>query len=259
MQQPNFPPPGQQDPITQVDYPRPPPIANQKPNESYDQPGQNVPQQNYQYQQPQMGQSQYYQQPQMGPPTLMPPQQYYQQQQQGQYYQRPVQQMPRQQFPVAAPPMGVQGAYRPMQTLPVQPWSTGLFDCAQDIENTIITLFCPCITFGQIADITDRGMTTCSSAGIMYVLILGCTGLQWIYSWMYRTRMRQQYSLPEDPCHDCLVHFVCEYCALCQEYRELKNRGFNMDLGWIGNMQMQAQMGAAAQCAVAPPVQGMTR
>jgi hypothetical protein len=30
---------------------------------------------------------------------------------------------------------------------------------------------------------------------------------------------------------DCLVHFCCETCALCQEYRELKNRGYDMSIG----------------------------
>jgi hypothetical protein len=33
------------------------------------------------------------------------------------------------------------------------------------------------------------------------------------------------------PCNDCLVHFCCDACALCQEYRELKHRGFDMTMG----------------------------
>ncbi|CAF2043868.1 unnamed protein product [Brassica napus] len=47
------------------------------------------------------------------------------------------------------------------------------------------------------------------------------------------------------PCGDCLKHFFCELCALTQQYRELKNRGFNMDLGWAGNVQRQQNQGAA--------------
>jgi hypothetical protein len=38
---------------------------------------------------------------------------------------------------------------------------------------------------------------------------------------------------------DCLVHFCCETCALSQEYRELKNRGFDMG---IGNMFIPVQI-----------------
>jgi len=32
---------------------------------------------------------------------------------------------------------------------------------------------------------------------------------------------------------DCLVHFCCETCALCQEYRELKNRGYDLSIGTL--------------------------
>ncbi|GKV19461.1 hypothetical protein SLEP1_g29722 [Rubroshorea leprosula] len=30
--------------------------------------------------------------------------------------------------------------------------------------------------------------------------------------------------------NDCLVHFCCLPCALCQEYRELRNRGFDVSI-----------------------------
>nr|GEW28892.1 auxilin-like protein [Tanacetum cinerariifolium] len=43
----------------------------------------------------------------------------------------------------------------------------------------------------------------------------------------------------EQPCNDVFVHCCCEFCALCQEYRELKNRGFEPSLGWEGNFMMQ--------------------
>ncbi|GFP83544.1 protein plant cadmium resistance 12 [Phtheirospermum japonicum] len=51
--------------------------------------------------------------------------------------------------------------------------------------------------------------------------------------------MRQQYFLQESPCGDCVVHCFCDSCALCQEYRELKNRGFDMSVGWQENMERQ--------------------
>ncbi|GKV52770.1 hypothetical protein SLEP1_g59336 [Rubroshorea leprosula] len=37
------------------------------------------------------------------------------------------------------------------------PWSSGLCDCLSDIPNCCITCWCPCVTFGQIAEIVDRG------------------------------------------------------------------------------------------------------
>ncbi|KAL8249827.1 hypothetical protein R6Q59_006695 [Mikania micrantha] len=60
--------------------------------------------------------------------------------------------------------------------------------------------------------------------------------------------MRQQYILPEKPCNDCLVHFCCEPCAICQEYRELKYRGFDVSFGWQGTMEMQNRV------IVTPPI-----
>lgn len=123
-----------------------------------------------------------------------------------------------------------------------------------------ITCFCPCITFGQIAEIVDKGSTCMHSYHINLILItwfflqsflltwsyccftacavqgtvygaLAMTGFACLYSCFYRSKMRGQYDLEESPCVDCLAHFFCEACALCQEYRELKIRGFDMGIG----------------------------
>ncbi|XP_034604736.1 cell number regulator 9-like [Setaria viridis] len=56
-----------------------------------------------------------------------------------------------------------------------------------------LTIFCPCVTVGRIAAIEDQGACCVSP--------------------------------------DCCVHFCCESCALCQEYRELKARCFDMSHG----------------------------
>ncbi|KAL8268965.1 hypothetical protein R6Q59_002763 [Mikania micrantha] len=39
-------------------------------------------------------------------------------------------------------------------------WSTGLCDCGEDCSNCCLTFWCPCITFGRIAEVLDKG-TTC--------------------------------------------------------------------------------------------------
>ena len=94
-----------------------------------------------------------------------------------------------------------------------------------------VTCLCPCITFGQIAEIIDRGSTSCGTSGALYTLVMLLTGCQCVYSCFYRAKMRAQYGLQESPCADCCVHCCCECCALCQEFRELKKRGFDMNIG----------------------------
>ncbi|XP_015580022.1 protein PLANT CADMIUM RESISTANCE 2-like [Ricinus communis] len=134
-------------------------------------------------------------------------------------------------------------------------WSSGLCDCGSDVKNCCITFWCPCITFGQIAEIVEKGTTSCATTGAIYAILACFTGCGCIYSCMYRSKLRHQYMLPESPCNDCLVHCCCEACALCQEYRELKSRGFDMSIGWQGNVERQK-----GGVAMAPVFQaGMTR
>uniref|UniRef100_I1Q1F0 Uncharacterized protein n=1 Tax=Oryza glaberrima TaxID=4538 RepID=I1Q1F0_ORYGL len=38
-------------------------------------------------------------------------------------------------------------------------WSVKLFDCFGDSGTCCLTCWCPCITFGRIAEIVDRGST----------------------------------------------------------------------------------------------------
>ncbi|KAK8957961.1 Cell number regulator 10 [Platanthera zijinensis] len=130
-------------------------------------------------------------------------------------------------YPASTPPPPMPG-YQPQG--PGQ-WSTGLCDCSDDSCNCCLTFCCPCITFGRIAEIVDRGSSSCGTSGALYVLIASLTGCQCLYSCAYRTKLRAHFSLPESPCNDCLVHCCCEACALCQAYRELQNRGFDMTLG----------------------------
>ncbi|KAL6634091.1 hypothetical protein ACP70R_026762 [Stipagrostis hirtigluma subsp. patula] len=150
---------------------------------------------------------------------------------------------------------GATAAFAMQAQPPVAAWSTGLCDCFDDCGNCCVTCLCPCITFGQIAEIVDRGSTSCGASGALYTLIMLLTGCQCVYSCFYRSKMRAQYGLQEGPCIDCCVHCCCEHCALCQEYRELKKRGFDMNLGWHANMERQGRTAAT----MPPQMPGMTR
>ncbi|XP_027343235.1 protein PLANT CADMIUM RESISTANCE 2-like [Abrus precatorius] len=137
-------------------------------------------------------------------------------------------------------------------------WSTGLFGCFSNFKNCCITCWCPCVTFGQVAEIVDKGSTSCGASGALYTLVCCVLGCGCLYSCFYRSKMRRQYMLKDSPCCDCLVHCCCEPCALCQEYRELENRGFDMVIGWHGNVEQRNQ-GVAMSAPTAPGVEPMSR
>ncbi|KAL6189424.1 hypothetical protein ACLB2K_040813 [Fragaria x ananassa] len=74
---------------------------------------------------------------------------------------------------------------------------------------------------------------TCFAHSIVYGLLM-TVQCHWLYSCLYRNKLRKNFGLAEEPCCDCLVNYCCEPCALCQEHAELKSRGFNPSIGWIG-------------------------
>nr|XP_043620774.1 protein PLANT CADMIUM RESISTANCE 2-like [Erigeron canadensis] len=105
-------------------------------------------------------------------------------------------------------------------------WSSGLCDCCADPKLCCITCWFPCVTFGRIAKAVDNGKTSWVASAGIHGLLTYMTGFGWIYSCMYRSKMRERYMLESTSSfRDCLAHFCCERCALCQEYRELQFRG----------------------------------
>ncbi|KAL5827910.1 hypothetical protein ACOSQ4_019707 [Xanthoceras sorbifolium] len=155
------------------------------------------------------------------------------------------------------------GTYMPQSHQPFQQnkgaWSSGLCDCFSDCSGCCLTCWCPCITFGRISEIVDKGSSSCGVNGAIYFLLQLLIGCACCYSCFYRSKMREQFNLEESPCGDCLVHCFCEECALCQEYRELKSRGFDVALGWQGNVNRENK-GVAMAAPTAPVMEeGMKR
>ncbi|OMP05874.1 hypothetical protein CCACVL1_01801 [Corchorus capsularis] len=135
-----------------------------------------------------------------------------------------------------------------------QEWSVGFCDCFSDMKTCCTACWCPCITFGQIAEIADKGSTSCGASGALYTLIMFITGCPMLYSCFYRNKLRKQYNLVGGGCGDCFRHCCCETCALTQEYRELKNRGFDPSIGWHANVERNPGL------AMAPVVEkGMSK
>ncbi|PPS00091.1 hypothetical protein GOBAR_AA20572 [Gossypium barbadense] len=177
------------------------------------------------------------------------------------------------------------------------PWSTILYDCTADVPNFMVSMQQPRLSKALHAEAAglpsqqalaaaasctniashvgvlalplgilltssakDQSVT-CRASGAFFVLfsILTVCISNRIYSYTYRARLRSQYILEESPCRDCYLHFWCEACALCQEYRELKNRGFDVSLGWHGNWERQKILGVPMPMAPAETETGMRR
>ncbi|KAK4590700.1 hypothetical protein RGQ29_021036 [Quercus rubra] len=138
------------------------------------------------------------------------------------------------------------------------PWSTGLFDCHEHQTNAIMTAFLPCVTFGQIAEVLDAGEMTCHLGSFIYLLMMPALCSQWIIGSKYRTKLRKKYDLVEAPYTDVISHIFCPCCSLCQEFRELKNRGLDPALGWNGILaEQEGRRHHDQTVAVPPPKQAM--
>ncbi|CAL5208223.1 unnamed protein product [Lathyrus oleraceus] len=116
---------------------------------------------------------------------------------------------------------------------PPPKWSAEFCGCGENPTTCLITCCLPCITFGQIAEVVDEGRSSCAVQGCVYGLLMSIT-CHWLYSCLYREKLRAKFGLPAEPCCDCCVHFCCDACALCQEHAELKARGLDPSKGWIG-------------------------
>ncbi|XP_071901496.1 protein PLANT CADMIUM RESISTANCE 8-like [Coffea arabica] len=140
------------------------------------------------------------------------------------------------------------------------PWSTGLFDCHEDKTNAVMTACCPCVTFGQIAEVLDAGELTSPVGTFIYLLMMPALCSQWIMGSKYRTKLRTRYGLVEAPYQDVFSHIFCSCCSLCQEFRELRNRDLDPALGWNGILARQQGMQYGYPHATNPPsVQSMSK
>ncbi|KAI4380158.1 hypothetical protein MLD38_006379 [Melastoma candidum] len=137
------------------------------------------------------------------------------------------------------------------------PWRSGLFDCCRDPISAIITTIAPCVTFGLNTNILDNGSTGCLTGTLLYVFLcpLLCRiGIK------YRKRLRNAYQLAEAPVSDRVAHRCFPCCALCQEFRELKYRGFDPLRGYRGlSNEILLEQSRRTIQATPPTIQTMER
>lgn len=68
-------------------------------------------------------------------------------------------------------------------------------------------------------------------ASLIYGMMMPVLFAEWILGSNNRTKLRRSFNLVEAPYTDAISHIFCPYCSLCQEFRELDNRGLNPALG----------------------------
>ncbi|XP_072985867.1 cell number regulator 6-like [Typha latifolia] len=133
-----------------------------------------------------------------------------------------------------------------------EPWTTGIFGCAEDTESCWTGLFCPCVLFGRNVerireDIPWTRPCTCHAifveGGIAlavatavfhgidprtsFLIGEGLLFSWWmcgIYTGIFRQSLQKKYHLKNSPCDPCVVHCCMHWCAICQEHREMKGR-----------------------------------
>ncbi|KAJ4705707.1 Protein PLANT CADMIUM RESISTANCE like [Melia azedarach] len=121
-------------------------------------------------------------------------------------------------------------------------WSSGICACCDDMQSCCIGLFCPCFLFGKNAEFLGSGTFagSCLTYFILWAFVnsvcclltdgimLGLPGcFVACYACGYRRALRTKYNLQEAPCGDFVSHFFCHLCAICQEYREIRERSGN--------------------------------
>ncbi|KAJ6807455.1 cell number regulator 6-like [Iris pallida] len=161
--------------------------------------------------------------------------------------------------PVRVPQLEVQRCNECGQPLPEsyeppadEPWTTGIFGCAEDTDSCWTGLFCPCVLFGRNVermreDIPWTKPCTCHAicieGGIALAAVIAILhGIEprtsfligegllfswWmcgIYTGLFRQSLQKKYHLKNSPCDPCAVHCCMHWCAICQEHREMKGR-----------------------------------
>lgn len=162
--------------------------------------------------------------------------------------------------PVHVPQLNVRTCHECGQELPAsfeppadEPWSSGIFGCADDPDSCGTGLFCPCVLFGRNVERFKEEVpwtnacichAVCIEGGIalaaatalfngyfdpdtLRLLGEGLLFAWWIcgiYTGLFREELQRRYHLEDSPCDPCVVHCCLHWCALCQEHREMNGR-----------------------------------
>ncbi|CAA7402753.1 unnamed protein product [Spirodela intermedia] len=100
------------------------------------------------------------------------------------------------------------------------------------------------VTYGQVAEILEAGQSSCVAGSVVCLLTMPGLCACLLLGSAHRTSLRLRYNLVQAPADDLIIHLLCPTCALCQEYRELKNRGIDPSMGYQNYLAQQQQRAA---------------
>lgn len=115
--------------------------------------------------------------------------------------------------------------YQPMQTTVVtSDWSVGLFDCFNDMNSCIDIWCCPSCAVCRQMDAADGISDSMNMMGFLGIFCFGCIAAS-IFNCVTRMNIANKYGIAENGCTTCLIATFCTGCGMCQQHRELTNRG----------------------------------
>ena len=104
-------------------------------------------------------------------------------------------------------------------------WKSGLFGCMDEPFICLQTLCCPCVTYGQIAELGPAGVPcqgNCFGAACLYICCAECAVCIVCEARKHiRTASGIEGGCPEDFCMVC----CCGSCVLCQLHAQVSKGG----------------------------------
>ncbi len=106
-------------------------------------------------------------------------------------------------------------------------WTSGLCQCCSDNELCCKTVFCPCVTYGQLKEKLkgkyDVGCCTCHCW--LFVLSFNIPCLTFILNRNIRSEVREKYNIEGGCCSDFWTALCCGICSLIQVANEVAQKG----------------------------------
>ncbi|XP_030648860.1 cornifelin homolog B-like [Chanos chanos] len=136
---------------------------------------------------------------------------------------------------------------QPQRTTPhLTAWSSGLFDCCQDMPSCCYACWCgPCFA---CATTKEFGESTCLPL-VDYSLFALVVPTVPPVTLSMRTAVRYTYGIGGSLFEDILVSCCCYSCSWCQMHREIKERGKNVTIITSHPVMVSPQVNTTAQQA----------